>query len=553
MSSFPDISNLITFWNKQIRPKISQFFKNPNLLEIIDELDMQIETYENIQNTTKPKQLPKKNLFSHQPAQLPQQQPQSQPNTNITDNPIITDTNSLTSPLFNLEPEQDGVNIIYLTIPKSKNKSTKYISINLLITKIALDEYLFDTDEKKVNFIEGLSTQFSQFISSEILINKIISGFNYYYNQSRSNTNIKIFPLNLIHFISTIITIQHKFTLNNFNQHNIKKLIEFYQSLLTLYEIKHKLEPIIKSTLTTLNIMKDTVIEPIKEIQPKKYNITIKAENFDIEDYDIQSFALELTRLSNYYFQQIEYKEFFNARFVKKNKSTESPNIVALIERFNNLSFFIIEEILAYDYEKDRAKLITKFIQIAYELKKINNFNDCMSIIVALTHYITSKLKLTWKYVDKETMSMLNELKTFVSIEDTYKNIRGQESYCIQHMIPFIPFLGFYTKRICYLEETGPYVKDNYLIHSDKIAEFYGSLKPLFFLNRVSFKIAKQNEMDILQCLNPLSENELFDKAKKIEPEFILNNKKTEEKRITNTDMNYIRIMNGFNNTITLI
>jgi hypothetical protein len=59
--------------------------------------------------------------------------------------------------------------------------------------------------------------------------------------------------------------------------------------------------------------------------------------------------------------------------------------------------------------------------------------------------------------------------------------------------------------------------------------------------------------MDILQCLNPLSENELFDKAKKIEPEFILNNKKTEEKRITNTDMNYIRIMNGFNNTITLI
>jgi hypothetical protein len=553
MSSFPDISNLITFWNKQIRPKISQFFKNPNLLEIIDELDMQIETYENIQNTTKPKQLPKKNLFSHQPAQLPQQQPQSQPNTNITDNPIITDTNSLTSPLFNLEPEQDGVNIIYLTIPKSKNKSTKYISINLLITKIALDEYLFDTDEKKVNFIEGLSTQFSQFISSEILINKIISGFNYYYNQSRSNTNIKIFPLNLIHFISTIIRIQHKFTLNNFNQHNIKKLIEFYQSLLTLYEIKHKLEPIIKSTLTTLNIMKDTVIEPIKEIQPKKYNITIKAENFDIEDYDIQSFALELTRLSNYYFQQIEYKEFFNARFVKKNKTTESPNIVALIERFNNLSFFIIEEILAYDYEKDRAKLITKFIQIAYELKKINNFNDCMSIIVALTHYITSKLKLTWKYVDKETMSMLNELKTFVSIEDTYKNIREQESYCIQHMIPFIPFLGFYTKRICYLEETGPYVKDNYLIHSDKIAEFYGSLKPLFFLNRVSFKIAKQNEMDILQCLNPLSENELFDKAKKIEPEFILNNKKTEEKRITNTDMNYIRIMNGFNNTITLI
>jgi hypothetical protein len=176
-----------------------------------------------------------------------------------------------------------------------------------------------------------------------------------------------------------------------------------------------------------------------------------------------------------------------------------------------------------------------------------------MSIIVALTHYITSKLKLTWKYVDKETMSMLNELKTFVSIEDTYKNIREQESYCIQHMIPFIPFLGFYTKRICYLEETGPYVKDNYLIHSDKIAEFYGSLKPLFFLNRVSFKIAKQNEMDILQCLNPLSENELFDKAKKIEPEFILNNKKTEEKRITNTDMNYIRIMNGFNNTITLI
>ena len=71
MSSFPDISNLITFWNKQIRPKISQFFKNPHLLEIIDELDMQIETYENIQTTTKPKQLPKKIYFRINQHNLP--------------------------------------------------------------------------------------------------------------------------------------------------------------------------------------------------------------------------------------------------------------------------------------------------------------------------------------------------------------------------------------------------------------------------------------------------------------------------------------------------
>ena len=41
------VSELIEFWNKKVRPKLSNFFKNPQLLSIIDELDHQIEKFEN--------------------------------------------------------------------------------------------------------------------------------------------------------------------------------------------------------------------------------------------------------------------------------------------------------------------------------------------------------------------------------------------------------------------------------------------------------------------------------------------------------------------------
>ena len=49
-----------------------------------------------------------------------------------------------------------------------------------------------------------------------------------------------------------------------------------------------------------------------------------------------------------------------------------------------------------------------------------------------------------------------------------------------------------------------------------------------------------KNKLSILQCLQPLSEEELENKGGLIEPNFVLNSKKVrKKKRITNTELKF--------------
>ena len=127
--------------------------------------------------------------------------------------------------------------------------------------------------------------------------------------------------------------------------------------------------------------------------------------------------------------------------------------------------------------------------------------------------------------------------------------MRTQESYCIQNGKPFIPFLGFYTKRICFVEEMGKYIKDGYLLNCDKIAEFYGNLKDFFAFKNNCYVIERQPKLTILQCLKPSSEIELESIAGKLEPNFILSPKRGDDKRMTSTDLNYMKMTNRFSST----
>ena len=58
------------------------------------------------------------------------------------------------------------------------------------------------------------------------------------------------------------------------------------------------------------------------------------------------------------------------------------------IDKFNILTFFIIEDILSYDFAKDRAKIVEKWIKIAEYCKERKDYNDCVAINSALNNYI---------------------------------------------------------------------------------------------------------------------------------------------------------------------
>ena len=307
------------------------------------------------------------------------------------------------------------------------------------------------------------------------------------------------------------------------------------------------------------NIKEDGKNEKKKNTKSKNENKKEKDEKekpyeFDILKYKSLDIALELARVNYALFSKIKIKEFLKGAFNGKDKYKKSPYICQIIRRFNTISCWVTEEILAYDHAFLRAKILLKFIRICGVLKKIGDFDDCLSILTGLTCYNISKLHKTWGHISSDEMTNFRALTKLLSFEKNWKNLRIEIDKKIEENSFFIPYLGFYTKRMMYLEEMGPYIKKNTsLINIEKIVEAYKVLKDFYKLLNVKkpkYNCLDENvkkELIVLQCLEPSNEDFLIQTSNLLEPKFILSNKKLKIKRRTKTDINFLNNINKIN------
>ena len=375
--------------------------------------------------------------------------------------------------------------------------------------------------------------------------------------------NLPKIPYAIVDLLLNFVEIHNKYSKSTLSSEVIRHIENYYNNIMDIYEIKNRFEKEITESKQMINAIKNGKnIRRSKAIfkdnqKPLFENICFTgkllenrirdAKNsnsfFNLLSIDSKRIATELTRITYKILSNIEPKEFFKGVFTKKNKLVTSPNITKSIERFNKLSFWVIEEIISYDFANDRAKIIEKFIDIANELKNLNNFNDCMSMISGLGQMIITQLVKTWKSVSSSQNKVYLKIKKLFSFEDNYKNLREQVDKCIQDKIPYIPFMGIYNKRICFLEEYGPYVKERSLVNVDKIALVQQILDQFYEFTKVKYNfiegVNKNNVIMILQCLEPKAEEELEKIASYIEPNFVLGDKKSHIKRATNTEINF--------------
>ena len=515
--------------------------------------------------------------------------------TNEEDSNSGIKIDSLESASFIYKHEELDKNIISVT--KNKKAIIGYIDFDLLLQRIAMETPIYHDDEMNEFVLEGICLQYPNFIKFDNFIAKIISCFHFNYSRylkkekennddeedgertdnfsftyenvkkrkriyigsketlERKNTSIEIFhdgesriPYGIVTLIIIYIDIYRKFPLSKLDIRLdwSSKILDLLKYALDIYEVKNiYATQIIKATSFYKEIIQSTVqIPKPKEKLPfeKICTITKNESFFDIFTYTSKDIAVELTRVTYELFSKIRPNEFFKGLYTKKDKEKTSPNICKAFERFNNISYWVIEEVLSYDYSSDRAKVIDKFIHIAHELSLLNNFNDCMSIVSALGQMILTRLTKTWKKISSKDMALFRKIKKILNFQNNYKNIRDEVAKCLKEGQPFLPFLGYYTKRICFLEETGPYKNKTGLINVDKISQVQQALSEFYEKDKVQYnfdiKDEIKNKLIILQFLDPNTEEELEKEGNLIEPNFILC-KKSKNKRITYTERRF--------------
>jgi hypothetical protein len=278
-----------------------------------------------------------------------------------------------------------------------------------------------------------------------------------------------------------------------------------------------------------------------KKKEKKEIKEFLKKGYFCVMDWKPEEIGNQLMIISKSLLNKIYPRELYKAKFLKNDKDITSPNVINCIKKFNRLTSFIMEDILAYNTPKDRAKVYEKWVLIAEYCLKNKDYNDLIAIFSAFNHYIITGLKLTLKEVKAKTNNILNKIKNFCSVEGNYLKIRTDMEECIKKGENFIPYLGMLLRDLNFFEEKSKYINDKGIINFEKIEKINEMFEKFFkFKEKEDNKnIMNIKELEFLNDLEDITEEELEKIADNVEPENKLKESKKVKKRLTKIDIKY--------------
>ena len=424
--------------------------------------------------------------------------------------------------IFVDEDEKKDVNIFYIENEKEltelsyyskKNKcNISFITLNLFIKEICIGSLR----TKYPILYKSFESQYQEFLSVPSLIEKILDSMNFYIKK------IGIEIPDLVFLLNKIISTQFKKIEDN--KELIDKINNLYKSIKKLEWISGSLEKEIENVNYILSSnsnddfdldytkylisdrrkTKAIVIRPRARGKAINKKTTYKNPYFYIFDFSDEEIARNLTLISYKLLSSIDFNELWNGNFIKDDKYTKSPNVMKVIDRFDKLMLFIIEDICSYETNKARVKLITKWANIAKTCRDLHNYNDLLIINQCFNHTLIKKMVSTWKKIPKSTLELISDLNKFCSSQQCYINIRKEIVGC-KH-IAYIPYLGILLKEIVDIKNEYKYAEkigDYNCINCVKLQKMYYLVNKFFEFKNYSFTFTQVNELNILNQINP--------------------------------------------------
>uniref|UniRef100_H2UEW7 Ral GEF with PH domain and SH3 binding motif 1 n=1 Tax=Takifugu rubripes TaxID=31033 RepID=H2UEW7_TAKRU len=185
-----------------------------------------------------------------------------------------------------------------------------------------------------------------------------------------------------------------------------------------------------------------------------EYAKSYDAVVFDVLRVTPEEFASQITLMDAPVFKAIQPEELASCGWNRKEKHSLAPNVVAFTCRFNQVSFWLVREILTAQKLKIRAEILSHFVKIAKKLLELNNLHSLVSVVSALQSAPIFRLSKTWSLISRKDKATFEKLNYLTSKEENYTRMR--EYMRSLKMEPCIPYLGIYLLDMIYIDSAYP-------------------------------------------------------------------------------------------------
>jgi son of sevenless-like protein len=117
-------------------------------------------------------------------------------------------------------------------------------------------------------------------------------------------------------------------------------------------------------------------------------------------DYDPLELARQITIKEYNQFKIISPKECLNQAWNKSKKEEVAPNVLKMIHFSNDMSAWVMTEVLKGNTPRVRAATVQFFLRVAKHCNELNNFNGVFEIIAGLQSSAIARLKKSWEKVE---------------------------------------------------------------------------------------------------------------------------------------------------------
>lgn len=161
---------------------------------------------------------------------------------------------------------------------------------------------------------------------------------------------------------------------------------------------------------------------PVAQLTKKKFPPGVVPPVTEMEPLEL---AKQMTLMEATLLRKVRAKEFHGTAWAKKDAEVRAPNLTKVININNQLSNWMITEILKLGSVGEMAEAIIKFIRVGKHMVQMNNFSGAMEVATALNNSAIGKLKAAWAAMPPKTKSELDELNDLTSPLGHYKNYRA--------------------------------------------------------------------------------------------------------------------------------